>query len=288
MRRLKIAAIVLVMSAGVVGSYFIVKNSTSVAEVKEKTAQTTQNEIEAIVKNPIQWVEKNISPQIANLKDAISSNGSNQSVQPENNFTSVFSGMILSGIQSKNTSGLTQKAGEPAIFAPSEDILSQEWLDKFLSSNPPNNAAGDYHPKVDESRFKISQDVSNDSQLQYIKELEDITQKYLAGFNKTSDDILNEITQKQDTSSANQLADVYGAIADDAYEINVPANWVDFQKAFMSHFYSSQSLWKAVSDFQNDPLRALLASQFIPNLEDSAKGLQGLLAQGIEKNNLKF
>ncbi len=110
----------------------------------------------------------------------------------------------------------------------------------------------------------------------------------MAGFNKTRDDILNEIAEKQSTSSANQLANIYGAIADDAYKVNIPANWVDFQKAFMSHFYSSQSLWKAISDFQNDPLRALLASQFIPNLEDSAKGLQGLLVQGTEKNNLKF
>jgi len=282
---IKISAIILILGAGLIGSYFIVKNSAPVAGTIKGLAEKNN---ESPVKNPIQWVEENVLNKLGELSKIGLGDKSASDNQPEKNFTQAFSQMIFEQIKSKNEQGLTEKDGEAAISAPNENFLSQELFDKFLSQSSSNNSSGLYHPKVDEKKFKISQDISSANQIQYIKNLESISQKHLAGFNKTSSDILNEIVEKKDASSAKQLADIYKSIADDSYQIVVPTNWVDFHKAFLSHFYSSQSLWEAIADFQNDTLRTYLAAQFISDLEDSAKGLQVLLAEGMLKNNLKF
>ena len=283
-KTVKITDVVLIIGAGLIGSYFIIKNSAPATDLKQELAK---KDGELSVKNPIQWVEENILNKISEPSQSSSVDKSTPN-QLENNFTAAFGQMIFEQIKSKNEQGLTEKDGQPAIFAPNENVLSQEWLDKFLSANSSDKPVSPYHPKVDERRFKISQDVSSDNQIRYIKELENIAQKKLAGFNKTNVEVLNEIVEKKDASSATQLADIYGMIADDSYQIVVPSNWVDFQKAFVSHFYSAQSMWTAIADFQNDTLKAYLAAQFISNLEDSAKGLQALLAEGMLKNNLKL
>ena len=288
MKSIKIAAIILVLGAGLAGSYFIIENSAPAADVKQ---EITEKDGKPPIENPIQWVEKNVKDvlsKMGELNQLGSSDKPTSDTQPENNFTQTFSQMIFEQIKSKNEQGLTEKDGQTAIFAPNEETISQEWLDKFLSANSPGKPFGPYHPKVDEKKFKISQDVSSDNQIRYIKELENITQKNLVSFNKTSMEVLNEIAEKSDSSSAKQLAEIYETMAEDYYKVDVPVNWIDFHKAVLSHFYSAQSMWTAVANFQDDPLKAYLAAQFISNLEDSATGLQVLLAQGIQKNNLKL
>ena len=281
---IKILAAILILTSGFVGSYFIVKNSSPAAGEEEKLSQISGK---SPAKNPIQWLEKNVLGKVAELGEFNFFDKSTSGSRPENNFTKAFSQMIFEQIKSKNERGLTEKEGKTAISAPNEDFLSKEFLDKFLSGNS-SNSSGSYHPKVDQKKFKISQDVSSDNQIQYIKNLMSISQKRFSGFNKTSREVLNEIIEKKNNSSAIHLADIYKTIADDSYLITIPANWVDFHKAFLSHFYSAETMWTAIANFQEDPLRAYLAAQFIPNLESSAKGVQVLIARGMSKNNLEL
>ena len=241
---------------------------------------------ELLAQNPIQWLKDGVLNKVNELSQSVSVDNQLSS-QTNDNFTESFSQMVFNELKSRNQNGLTQKNGQPAIFAPNEDIVSQN-LGKFLSDKSTNAPPGLYHPKVDEKKFKISQDISKDNQIKYLKALEVISQNRLGDFNKTSDEILNEIVEKNDASLAIQLADIYGKIADDYYQVSIPINWVDFHKITMSHFYSSQSLWQEIADFQNDPLKAYLATQFISNVQNSAKGVQALLSRGILKNNLSF
>ncbi len=276
----KIAAIILIIAAGIAGSYFIVKNS--MPQIGGVGEELLSEENKSLIKNPVQWVEENVLSVINSIS------GGNQTAQAEENLTKSFSQMIFEQIKEKNQEGLTKKDGETAISAPNEEVLSQELLDEFLSKNSSGEATSPYHPRVDESKFKISQDVSSENQIQYLKNLENTTQKYLDGFDKTDVGVLNEIVENSDPSSAHELANLYETMASDYYQIIIPANWVDFHKALLSHFYSANSLWKAIADFEEDPLRAYLASQLISNLEESAQGVQILMAKGISENNLSF
>lgn len=285
---IKISVIILVLAAGLAGSYFIIENSAPAADIKQ---EITEKDGKPPIENPIQWVEENVKDVLSKMGELNQLGLSDKptlDIQPENNFTQAFSQMIFEQIKSKNEQGLTEKDGQTAIFAPNEETISQEWLDKFLTVNSSDNSSGPYHPKVNEKKFKISQDVSPVKQIQYIKNLESISQKHFAGFNKTSNDVLNEIAEKKDSSSAIQLANIYKTIADDSYQVVIPSNWVDFHKALLSHFYSAQSLWDSIANFENDPLRAYLAAQFTSNLEESAKGIQVLMAREMSKNNLSF
>lgn len=286
-KKIKILAVIFILGGGMAGSYFIIKNSVQAGATEEKTGQKQENSID---QNPIKWIKDNVGNalgKVNELSQSILGNSSGQT-QSEGNLTESLGKIIFEQIKSKNEQGLTEKSGQSAIFAANEDALSQEWLDNFLGAGSSGKVFGSYHPKVDEKRFVISRDSSSDGQIRYIKELEKISAENFVGFDKTSDDVLKDIAEKKDSSSAVQLAGIYGKIAEDSYKVSIPGNWVNFHKAFLSHFYSAQSLWLAIGNFQNDPLRAYLSLQYVPNLEDSAKGLEALLAKGVIENNLKL
>ncbi|MBN2197751.1 hypothetical protein JW698_00930 [Candidatus Wolfebacteria bacterium] len=280
MKKEKIAAMILIIFAGIAGSYFIIKNS--MPQVNEFGNKLISEENKLSIKNPIQWVEEGIS-NIMNFM-----NETEQIAQAEENLTQSFSQILSEQIKLKNQNGLTQKDGEVAISAPNEEMLSQELLEELMSNNLSDENTELYHPMINENKFKISQNVSAENQVQYLKNLENISQKKLEGFNKTDVEILNTIAETGNSSSARELANLYEEMANDYYTVTIPVNWVDFHKALLSHFYSASFAWRAIANFEEDPLKAYLATQALSALEESSFGIQVLMSNGILENNLNF
>lgn len=223
---------------------------------------------------------ENSSPdlQLSSLKSEL--NNSNSS-DKNNNLTKEIAKDIADQIKEKNQNGLNEKDGKLAIAVPNLDTIYQETFNKYLNGN-----FLELYPTIAITKLNISSDNSQENQLKYLVGLRDINKKGFGDFDKQSNDILNDVFGKNDISSAQQLIAIYKNIVDDYYRLSVPSSWIDFHKKIISHFISAKTVYEAIADFSNDPLKAYEAFQSISQLENSETEFQMLLAQGMIKNNL--
>ena len=128
MKLIRIVSIILILGAGLVGSYFIVKNSAPVAGTEEELAQKNN---ESPVKNPIQWVEKNVLNKLGELSKIGLGDKSASDNQPEKNFTQAFSQMIFEQIKFKNEQGLTEKTERRQFQRPMKIFFPKNSLINF-------------------------------------------------------------------------------------------------------------------------------------------------------------
>lgn len=280
-KMIKISAIILILGASLVGSYFIIKNSAPAVEVKQ---ELTEKDGQSPIKDPIQWIEENVLNKIGEIGQLDSPDKSTLDTQSENNLTTAFSKVIFEQIKSKNEQGLTEKDGQAAIFAPNEEILSQKLFNDFL-----NKDFIEYYADkkvVDESRIKISQDNSKKNQIEYLKQLQAIRQNRFGDFNKTNIDILEEIIEDNNFSNAKRMVDIYKNLIDDYYQITVPNNWTEYHKHSIGFLSISYLIYNALANFNEDQITAYLAAESILKLEKMADGLKNFLIEEMTKNNL--
>lgn len=201
------------------------------------------------------------------------------------NLTDSLAQSLFEKIKSKNKNGLQEKNGKRAFLTSSPDLISMEVAKNIFHIKPGRTKT--LHPKVDDKKIFISSDISKEAQTDYIKKLKLISDKYFSNFRKTTPDILEDISSGNN-SSARQLTNIYKNIINECYKIVVPFNWLAFHKVLLSHFYSAEGIYQSLANFKEDPLKTYLALESIPDIQQSADGIQVLLTRGMEKNNLSL
>jgi hypothetical protein len=139
---------------------------------------------------------------------------------------------------------------------------------------------------VYDSDIKISPDNSKTAVINYLTAIGGIAKNRMAGFGKNYLDILSDIVQKNDFSSANRFAEIQRNIANDYFNLTIPSTWVDFHKKLIIHFKNSEIVFRAISDYLNDPIKAYLAIQMIDQLEVKVKENQNALRQKMNEIGL--
>lgn len=245
-KKFKIAAAVLILGAGLIGSYLVVRNSgiknlNTAAEIKN----LIQKGGEALVQNPIQWIENN------------SSNNE------KNNLTGALAQSVFE--QFKMEKGLSDNDEI-------NEVLKKQLTGLQLIS------------QINDSELKISSDNSKEAKIRHLKTIGEINQKDVGDFKKTYLEVVIDVFQKLDSSSARRLADIYGKLANDYLAIEVPSDWLDLHKTTIVHFKNSQTVYSAMADYHNDPIKGYLALEIIENIAvDNAKEVIGLLNEKIRE-----
>ena len=290
MKKFKIIASILILSAGLTATFLIIKNSLPAGALQKKTTAQTED---FLIAKPLSWKDNSLFKKISEAF-SLSPNASdsqivsdNQIVSQEgfsgNNLTEKFSQDIFKKIQAANSNGPAQKDGQSALAMPDAEKITQE----IIQQSTADFDIAKIFPGIGPDNIKISQDVSAENQQRYLKEIDNISKKNFLGFNKQSTDILNEIMEKQDASSAQKLVQIYGNIIDDYYRIEVPTNWLKSHQIAISYFYGAKKIYENIADFKQDPLEAYLAAKTLPALEQAALGLQIITADEAEKNRLQ-
>ncbi len=277
MKHVKLAAIILIILAGIIGSYLILKNSGQ-ANSSVNNDKISELSKAILSKNPIQWVEKakeQISATVNSNSENLSAATSSQSV----NLTNMVAGSMFGGMQKLDQSGTN-----PFEDFDPDDPESQKLIQETIAGL--QNPSANFSQSVDDKDLKISQDNSKEAVIKYLTAINEIAQDRMAGFNKSYQDVLSEISKINDFSLALRFADIQKNIANDYLDLIVPSDWVDVHKKLIIHFKTSEVVFKALSDYANDPVKSYLALQMIDQLAVNAKENQNSLQQKIKEFGL--
>lgn len=260
-KTVKIAAMVLIISASLIGSYFIVKNpaksssSVSVNQLNEKIGQGLQEikdqlNKQLLAEKPIQWSENSTSSNTL-------SNG---------NITQDVGQSVFEQIQSIDFSK-QDSANSPANLDLMTGGLTNDALKKQLSNF---NLISD----IDSSKLKISYDNSKESKIKYLNAIGEINKKDLGNFSKNYLSIIVDVFKNLDVSSASQLANIYKNLADDYLSLAVPSDWLDTHKKLIVHFENSETIYAALASYLDDPIKGYLALEVIQDSVTSGQQIE--------------
>jgi len=269
MKPIKIVAIVLIISASLIGSYFIIRNpakSSSSVSIDQSSANALNEKIsqglqqikdqltnQPSIEKPIQWTENN------NPSDTLSDNNLTQNIGQD-----VFQQMQSVDFSKQSPANL------PANFDLMTGGLTNDALQKQLSNF---NLISD----IDDSEIKISQDNSKEAKIKYLETIGEINKKDLGNFNKNYLAIIIDVFQKLDVSSASQLANIYKNLADDYLNLAVPSDWLDTHKKLIVHFKNSETIYQALAGYLDDPVKGYLALEVIQDSINNGQQVETFL-----------
>lgn len=283
MKPKSIAAIVLVIGAGVFASYLVFKNSlpeiTSATDANNPQKSALGNVSGQV---PIQWINK-IGSSIANIADSSSSvttgvNANNSFGGSNNqNLTQSLAQSLFNQMQSQDQSGK-----QPLQQFNPADPTNQQFIAQATNSLSPDYF---FNQNVNASDLKVSNDNSKQAKMNYMDSIKTISSnrfndpKYIRSADQVESDIQLDCFGGSGTSGNQALADVYKNLVGDYLNLPVPSDWLDLHREIISSLKASNAIYQALANCSTDPVRGYLAAKSLPQLFDEAKAVQDLLAQ---------
>jgi len=251
MNPIKITTIILIISAGLVGSYFIVKKASP--PISDREDVSPLNETDSLFQKPIQWVEK--------LKDFVNK----QEEEPQNpapedslNLTKMVAGSLFGRMKNLDQSSKNPFEGQGIDI---NDPENQKLIEEAVA-----DITDPFNPKIENKNLKISGDNSKEAKLNYLKSIQEIGQKYFGnpGFKRDSDQLIKDI-QLDCLGSGNtinsKIASAYNDIATNYLNISVPSDWSDLHKELITHFKKGYLIFEAIANCYKDPIKGYVAAE---------------------------
>ena len=291
MKPLRIAAIILVISAGLFGPYLILRNAApSIAD--EKTSEISQT-LNSPDKNPIHWLEKaaesstNSAQGLADLNQFLTENkevfktGNKNSV----NLTELVAGSLFGRIQQLDQSG--ENPFQSQGFDPN-DPQNQQFIREAVAGI--NDPAAFFGSSVEDKDLKISNDNSKEAKLEYFRGIISIHDKWFSNpeFERSVDDLIKDINgdclgSVSDTDK--DLAIAYPQITDGLLSLSVPSDLLDYHREMLSASKTNSLIYQALVNCSSDPIKGYMAVQVLPNQFTQALKVMELLAKKIQESN---
>ncbi len=261
MKLFRIISTFFVISSGIVIAYFIVNNSapaTSLTANKQPQNTSSTNEY----KPPFEWLEKVVS-------------SGSSGVSPQNNLTAALGQTLVDQIK-----------GAPDILnyqtgkLPTTDINSMS--DK-LTGNFFNESQLNLISDINDSGLKISRDNSVEAKKKYLDSVAEITKKNFGDFNRTYVGVVYETYGKNNPSYAGRLADIYKNLSGDYFTLVVPSDWIDFHRRAILYFKNAEIVYRAMANYQTDPIKGYLALEMVQSLTDNSVEIQNMLIKKVQE-----
>jgi|GEM_PF-2036649 len=263
MNRVKIFAIVLVILAGLVSSYLILRNpgqanvSGNIYGANDKIADLSKAILD---KNPIQWVEK-AKEQISVAADsAVSQVSGKQNSSGVPNLTNAIAKQMFSGMKNIAQNGV----GDTQGGFNSDDPQNQQLINDAIN-NIQNPFAG-YDLSVDEKSIKISQDNSGQNKINYLEAVSNIIMKYRTDAYRDPLSAVDKAVMSADLSPLEQLIGTYKNLYSGLISLSVPSDWFALHKSYLEFMKKAEAVYSGIADISNDPVRASLFVQMAPDI----------------------
>lgn len=266
MNFVKITTIVLILFAGIAGSYIIVKNSLPKIELSGKKENISKS-IDSIVKNPIQWIKAAISSDIVNntsrdylssLGDGLNKESTNKDLNSQN-LTEFVSQLIFTQMKDLDQKGIDVSSG----FDPKSQE-GQELIKKTIDSISNPSLLIENYP-INDKDMKISLDNSSFKKTIYLEATGKIIYDNSNSLYKNPIKVLERLIFG-DISNANKLADTYKNIFNGFLNTEVPSDWLYLHKRYLILLKKFENLYRGLTVFKQDPIKADLLVQMIPDM----------------------
>lgn len=276
MNFIKNTAIVLILAAGVAGSYVIVKNSLPKMEMAEKKENIGKS-IDSIVKNPIQWIKNAISSDYADNNvlglNAIKEPADKNLNSP--NFTEFIASSFFNQMKI-----LDQKGENPFENFNPDDPEGRKFIESAIANI--QNPSQIFDVLINNDDLKISEDNSKEAVTKYLKEIEQINNSRFDGIknldaNQMIRDLQNDCFANNPSSSNRKLALFYKNLADDYLNLTTPRDLLAFHTASVNHFKKSNLIYSILANCFNDPVKSGLVIDELPKLLEKTQEIQDML-----------
>jgi len=274
MNRTKIAAIVFILSAGIIASYAILKNSALKIDLT-KSGLTEENAESSISQNPIKWLGK----AVAKINDFIGGE-SNESAQISLPKDIDFENINLTEFVAKSSftqmKNLDQSGQDPFEIDPN-DPANKEFIEKAVAGI--GDPSSFFNPIVDDKDLKISQDNSKEAKIQYLRGIEQISKnrlnnpKYFRDIEQMAKDIQVDC-MTGGLSIHKELAQLQWDLLNDYLNLTVPQDWLSFHRDFVNIHKKTNLIYSALANCFQDPIKGNLAIQIFPQMVEESKEIQ--------------
>lgn len=269
MKFIKSASIILIIGAGLIGSYWIIK------DVKQTTSETAgfSFSLENAVKpggTLFQYIEKTVQQFTGD------NSGLNNIPDDSFNLTKSISQNIFQQIQS---TGLPV-ATEDNVLSADVNLTTNNLVGNVIKNNLPQL---NFISHIDSSKIKISQDNSREAQIKYLDTIQVLNKKNTVGFDKHYLEVIIDVFQKLNMSSAVELANVYKDLADDYLNLEVPSDLLSIHQSVIVFYKNSETVYRAMSDYINDPIKGYMALEMVEGLLDELVKIQNIFNEKIKE-----
>lgn len=276
MKAFNVAAAILVIGAGAVGSYLIIKDSTPTTNLEQGIVQKAVDGLKTqdfLSENPLSWLNNSTSTSESGSK--INSFSAGQKNYQPVNLTQLVAQSMFGSMQKMDQSG-ENPFGNLDPNNPESRKLIAEALNNF------QNPSLIFGQSIDNKDLKILSDNSKEAKAEYIQNIEKINQKrfsdskYQRSLEQIASDANNDCLGSG--SSLNlETAVLYQNLTNDYLSLSIPFDWLDLHKAIINHFQKAHSVYLALADCSADPIKGYLAVKTLPQLTEKAQEVQKLL-----------
>lgn len=258
MNKSKIFVVILILGAGIIGSYLIIRN----AEPKNLSAENSEKKSEP-------------APQESLSGKPFKFPENNSLSLGKNNLTQALGETFFDVVNSPET---LEEIRNGIVTDP--DFLSSQVANDLMSKKM---ADLNFVSEISDREIKISKDTSLEAKKKYLEEATKIVQKDFGDFNKNYFQVVIDVYQKVDVSSAARLTEIYKKLAADFSELPVPADWVSIHKEIIINYKNSGVVYSAMANYPTDPIKGYLALEAVDKVANKAVALQSELVKTVER-----
>lgn len=292
----KIAAILLIIGAGLVGSYLIIKNSVpslSASQIKNNSSQELSDQ-ELLNQNPIKWLENKANSFTESIKDltnlgksgtegAVSANANDENSV---NLTEMVAQTMFNKMKSLDQSGQNPFQGQG--FDPNNEQSQKLIQDAAASMQGQGNL---FDPKIEDKDLKISSDNSKEAEFNYLISTQEKIRKYFndSSLQPSEDQLMNNINQDcfgGGGSVNSKIAEAYNNAANENLNMSIPSDWIDIHKSTIFYLKKGHLIFGAIANCIVDPMKGYLAVQALPQFAAEITAAQDALKKKAAEDGL--
>lgn len=268
MKNFTIAKAIFVIVAGLIGAYFIINNGVGIKSSGEKSKEDLSGNSAGLTdKNPIQWLnnlvfknkeskESGGESKIAGIKNELSANKDLSSV----NLTELIANSTFNQMKM-----LDQSENDPFGNLDPQSSESKKFIEEAMAQiGDSSSLLGDY--QINDKDLKISSDNSFLKKADYLMATGKIIyNNYANNLYPNPVKILEKLILGN-TVDAEKAADIYQNVFNAFLKTETPSDWLDMHKRYLTLLKKLENLYRGLTVFKQDPVKADLLVQMIPDM----------------------
>ena len=279
MNRTKIAAIVFILSAGIIASYAILKNSALKIDLT-KSGLTEENAESSISQNPIKWLGK----AVAKINDFIGGE-SNESAQISLPKDIDFENINLTEFVAKSSftqmKNLDQSGQDPFEIDPN-DPANKEFIEKAIASISDPSVL--FNPTIDDKDLKISQDNSKEAKTRYFDAIGKVMLENINSDYRNPMIVMQNFANNYDVSGIKRIIDAYSKMLNGVISTEVPSDYLEIHKRYIVFLKRAKMVYSVIANYDKDPVKATLSAKLIIGIAEADLAIKEEYAEKVLQN----